>query len=139
MLEAKNPGSMTHIETDSHNCFLYFFMTLGQSIVGFNKLKPIVAVDGTHLKGKYKYKATLFVATCLNGNEQIFHLAFNVRDTKNEQSYTWFFKRFKEAYGEVSDLVFISNRHKGLEKAITTVYPNVHHGHCMYHLRCNVK
>ena len=26
-----------------------------------------------------------------------------------------------------------------MEKAIATVYPNVHHGHCMYHFRCNVK
>ena len=49
------------------------------------------------------------------------------------------FERFKEAYGKVSDLDFIFDRHKGLEKTIATVYPNVHHGHCMYHLRCNVK
>ena len=52
--EQKNPSSMTRIETDSHNYFLYFFMALGQSIAGFNKLRPVVAVDGTHLKGKYK-------------------------------------------------------------------------------------
>ena len=137
MLEQKNPGSMTRIETDSHNCFLYFFMALGQSIAGFNKLRPVVVVDGTHLKGKYK--GTLFVAACLDGNEQIYPLAFGVGDTENEQSYTWFFERFKEAYGEVPNLVFISDRHKGLERAIATVDPNAHHGHCMYHLRCNVK
>ena len=53
MLEAKNSGSMTHIETDSQNYFLYFFMALGQSIAGFNKLRPVVAIDGMHLKGKY--------------------------------------------------------------------------------------
>ena len=39
-------------------------------------------------------------------------------NTENEVSYTWFFQRFKEAYGEVDDLVFITDRHKGLEKAI---------------------
>ena len=49
------------------------------------------------------------------------------------------FERFKEAYGEVSDLVFVSDRHKGLEKVIATMYPNVYHEHCMYHLRGNVK
>ena len=54
MLEAKNSGSMTCIKTDSHNCFLYFFMALGQSIAGLNKLRIVLAVDGTHLKGKYK-------------------------------------------------------------------------------------
>ena len=86
MLEAKNPGSMTRTETDSHKCFLYFFMALGQFIVGFNKLRPIIAVDWTHLKGKYK--GTLFVVAYLDGNEQIYPLALGVGDTKNEQSYT---------------------------------------------------
>ena len=88
---------------------------------------------------KGKYKGTLFVAAYLDGNEQIYPLALGVGDTKNKQSDTWFFERFKEAYGEVSDLVYISDEHKGLEKVIATVYPSVHHGHCMYHLRCNVK
>ena len=77
---------MTRIKIDSHNCFLYFFMALGQSIAGFNKLRSVVAVDRTHLKEKYK--GTLFVATCLHGNEQIYPLAFGVGDTENEQSYT---------------------------------------------------
>ena len=56
---------------------------------GFNKFRPVVAVDGTHLKGKYK--DTLFVVAYLYGNEQIHLLAFDVGDTENEQSYTWFF------------------------------------------------
>ena len=63
---------------------------------------------------KEKYKGTLFVAVCLDGNEQIYPLAFGVGDIENEQSYTWFFERFKESYGEVSNLVFIYDRHKGL-------------------------
>ena len=137
MLEANNPGTITRIETDDENCFLYFFMALGQTIAGFKKVRPVVAVDGTHLKGKYR--GTLFIASCFDGNEQIYPLAFGIADTENEVSYTWFFQRFKEAYGEVDDLVFITDRHKGLEKAIATVYPNAHHGNCMYHLSCNVK
>ena len=96
-------------------------MVLGQSITEFNKLRPVIAVDETHLKRKYK--GTLFVRACLDGNEQIHPLTFGVGDTENEQSYAWFFERFKEDYGEVSNLVFISDKHKGLEKEIATVYP----------------
>ena len=54
MLEANNPGTITRIEMDDENCFLYFFMALGQTIAGFKKVRPVVAVDGTHLKGKYR-------------------------------------------------------------------------------------
>lgn len=137
MLESKNPGTITRLETDADGCFLYFFMALGQSIACFNKVRPVVAVYGTHLQGKYK--GTLIIASCFDGNEQIYPLAFGIADTENEISYTWFFERFKEAYGEVDTLVFITDRHKGLERAIATVYPNAYHGNCMYHLSCNVK
>ena len=137
MLEKNNPGTLTRIETDRDNTFLYCFMALGQSRAGFNKVRPVVVVDGTHLKGKYK--GTLYVAACFDGNEQIFPLAFGIGDTENESSYTWFFERFKEAYGDVDGIAFITDRHKGLERAIAKVYPTAYHGHCMYHLSCNVK
>ena len=52
------------------NVFLYFFMALLQSIVGFNKVRHVVAVDETHLKGKYK--GSLFIASCFDGNVQIY-------------------------------------------------------------------
>ena len=86
MLVAKNLGSMTRINIDNHNCFLYLFMALCQSIVRFNKLRHVVAVDRMYLEEKYK--GTLFFAICLNSNEQIYPLAFSVGDTENEQSYT---------------------------------------------------
>ena len=89
MLEANNPGTITRIETDDENCFLYFFMALGQTIAGFKKVRPIVAVDGTHLKGKYR--GALFIASCFDGNKQIYPLAFGIADTENKILYTWFF------------------------------------------------
>ena len=35
MLEKKNPGTMTHLETDQIGHFKYFFMALGVSIRDF--------------------------------------------------------------------------------------------------------
>ena len=101
-------------------------------MAGFKKLRPVVAMDGTHLKGKYK--GTMFITLCFDGNQQIYPLAFGIADMENETSYTWFFQRFKEAYGEIDDLVFITDRHKELERVNATVYPNAHHGNCTFHL-----
>lgn len=42
-------------------------------------------VEKTYLKGKYK--GTMSMAACFNNNEQIFPLAFDVVDLKNEASY----------------------------------------------------
>ena len=86
MLEANNPGTITCIKTDNENCFLYFFMALGQTIAWLKKVKPIVAIDETHLKGKYK--GTLFIALFFDGYEQIYPLALGIADKKNEILYT---------------------------------------------------
>ena len=136
-METKNPGTITCIEMTDDKCFMYFFMTLLQRIVEFNKVKPVISMDETHLKGKYK--GSLFIASCFDGNEQIYPLAFGIVDTENETSYTWFFQRFKEAYGKIDDLVFITYRHKRLERVIAIVYLNAHHRNCTFHLSQNVK
>jgi hypothetical protein len=65
MLECANPGSVTKLITDSDNHFKYFFLMLHASKVGFlNGIRPVIAVDGTFLKGKFR--GTLFLASCVS-------------------------------------------------------------------------
>nr|XP_028964814.1 PKS-NRPS hybrid synthetase CHGG_01239-like [Malus domestica] len=138
VLEAKNPGTITHIETDENNCFLYCFMSLGPCIRGFRSaIRPVIAVDGTFLKGKYL--GTLFVATCMDGNKQIYPLAFGVGDSENDASWNWFLTKLRGAIGEVDDLVFISDRHESIRKALSTIFPNAHHGACIFHISQNIR
>ncbi|XP_070675801.1 uncharacterized protein [Malus domestica] len=111
VLEAKNPGTITTIETDENNCFLYYFMSLGPCIRGFRSaIRPVIAVDGMFLKGKYF--GTLFVATCMDDNKQIYSLAFGVGDSDNDASWNWFLTKLRGAIGEIDDLVFVSDRHE---------------------------
>ncbi|XP_050111795.1 uncharacterized protein LOC126590369 [Malus sylvestris] len=138
MLESKNPGTITHIETDDNNHFLYFFMAMGAFIRGFRgSMRPVVAVDGTFLKGKYL--GTLFVAVCHDGQNQIYPLAFGVGDSENDASWTWFLTKLRSAIGEVTDLVFVSDRHGSIGKAVQTVFPEAYHGACMYHVAGNMR
>lgn len=81
----------------------------------------------------------MFVDACFDDNEQNFPLAFDVLDSKNEASYTWFFERFKEAYDYVNSLAFIIDRHKGLKNAIAKIYLITYHKNYMYNLSCNAK
>ena len=48
--------------------------------------RPVIAIDGTHLKGKYK--GILFTVTAMDGNDQIFPIAFGVGHLKNDQCWT---------------------------------------------------
>ena len=114
MLEARNPGTVTHIETDDNQCFRYCFMALGASIRGFqSSIRPVVAVDATTLK--HKYSGHLFIAAAMDGNNQIYPLAFGICDGENEAAYIWFFTRFKETFGETENLVFVTDCHKAIE------------------------
>ena len=54
-------------------------MALGGSIKGFSSfIRLVVAVDGITLK--HKYSAYLYIVSALDGNGQIFPVAFEIGD-----------------------------------------------------------
>ena len=87
MLEQTIPGTVTKIQTDSKNRFQYLFMTLSPSINGFlSACRPVISIDATYLKGKYR--GILFVAAAKDGNEQIYPLAFGFTDRETVGAWT---------------------------------------------------
>ena len=89
MLEKENPGTVTKLLMDEKNRFEYAFMSLGPSITGFKECcRPVIVIDGTHLKGKFR--GVLFVAAAKDGNEQIYPIAFGVGDKENDRSWSCF-------------------------------------------------
>ncbi|TXG48698.1 hypothetical protein EZV62_024573 [Acer yangbiense] len=106
--------------------------------IGFTtSLRPVVAVDGTFLKGKNQ--GTMFVACCMDGNNQIYPLAFGYGDSENDASWSWFLTELHDVIGEPLELVIISDRHKSIEKAVRTVFSNSLHGNCIFHLSQNIR
>lgn len=49
------------------------------------------------------------------------------------------FERLKVAIGVPEELVFVTDRHKSIENAISIVFPSASHGICVYHLLNNLK
>ncbi|XP_024041882.1 uncharacterized protein LOC127901820 [Citrus sinensis] len=89
VLTTGNEGTVTHLEQDGDGNFLYYFVALGSSIKGFMQyIRPVIAVDGTHLKGLYR--GSMFVATCLDGNNQLYPLAIGIMDSENNDAWEWF-------------------------------------------------
>ncbi|XP_056850897.1 uncharacterized protein LOC130507068 [Raphanus sativus] len=137
MIKEANPGMHTHYETVDDGRFLYLFMSFGQSVRGFyNTMRRVIVVDGTFLKNKYK--GVLLVATAVDGNYNLYPLAFGVVDSENDDSWGWFFRQLKEVVADSHDLAFVSDRNSSIAKAIATVYPRSAHGICIHHLLTNV-
>ncbi|KAL5543574.1 hypothetical protein UlMin_007358 [Ulmus minor] len=96
MLMDTNPGS-----------FQYLFIAFAASIHGFSYYRPVISIDATHLKGKYR--GVLFTAVCHDANQQIFPLAFGVGNSENDASWTWFLGRVKSVFGVNPALVIVSD------------------------------
>ncbi|KAI9165253.1 hypothetical protein LWI28_010499 [Acer negundo] len=138
VLEQQNPGTITDLQCADDDTFLYFFMSLGSSIRGFRRcMHPVIAVDGTHLKGRFG--GTMFVATAQDGNEQVYQIEFGYGDSENNLSWEWFLECLRGAFGHINDLVFISDRHASIEAGISKVFPYATHTICCWHFCENMK
>ncbi|KAH9800424.1 SWIM-type domain-containing protein [Citrus sinensis] len=117
VLTTANEGTVTHLEQDGDGNFLYYFVALGSSIKGFMQyIRPVIAVDGTHLKGLYR--RSMFVATCLDGNNQLYPLAIRIMDSENNDAWEWFMMKLHEVIGDRPELVIISDRCTAIRKAV---------------------
>lgn len=80
----------------------------------------------------------LFTACTQDADNGIFVLAFGVGDSENIKSWEWFFRRLREAYGNLDELCIVSDGCESIKKAIALVYPDAFHGLCCFHVLANV-
>ncbi|KAK2646652.1 hypothetical protein Ddye_021847 [Dipteronia dyeriana] len=138
VLEQQNPETIIDLQCDENGKFLYFFMSSGASVRGFQRcMRPVITVDGTHLKGRFG--GIMFGATAQDGNEQVYPIGFGYSDSENNLSWEWFLECLKGALGHIDDLVFISDRHASIEVGISKVFPYSTHTICCWHFYENIK
>ncbi|XP_019258190.1 PREDICTED: protein FAR1-RELATED SEQUENCE 4-like [Nicotiana attenuata] len=137
MMRSKNPGTYTNIKIDYNNRFFYMFYTYGSSLSGWNHCRPVIVVDATFLKSKFH--GVLMISVSKDANNQIFPLAFGIAESENNNSYEWYFSELRNAIGSRENLISLSDRHQAIAYAIAKVYPESHHGICIYHLEQNLK
>ncbi|XP_070007502.1 protein FAR1-RELATED SEQUENCE 4-like [Nicotiana sylvestris] len=114
MMRNKNPRTYTNINIDNNNRFVYLFYAYGSSISGWNHFSK-------------------------DANNQIFPLTFGIAESKNNNSYEWYFSQLHNAIGSRENLFFLPDRHQAIAYGIAKVYPESHHGICIYHLEQNLK
>ncbi|XP_009779822.2 uncharacterized protein [Nicotiana sylvestris] len=91
--------------------------------MGFDHCRPIVVVDGSHLKSYYT--GTFISASTLDG-------------AKNDAAWTWFFEQFKIAYSDRENMCIVSDRNESIIKSVSRVYSDVSYFACIWHLWNNV-
>jgi MULE transposase domain/MuDR family transposase/SWIM zinc finger len=142
-LVTSNPGSTVVIERTDDNRFLRLFICYAASASGFAHCRPILGLDGAHLKGKYL--GILLSATATDANGSLFPLAHAIVDVENDNNWLWFatilhdvIQMHAPAFLVPRGLAFVSDRQKGLLEAIELLFPDSPHGYCLRHLYENM-
>nr|KAJ0189856.1 hypothetical protein LSAT_V11C800389420 [Lactuca sativa] len=74
--------------------FRHVFWAFVPFIHGFEHCRPVISIDATHLYGKYNGK--MMIAMGVDGNNQIFSLAFVVVENESYNSWYWFLSHVKK-------------------------------------------
>ncbi|KAL3682825.1 hypothetical protein R1sor_000847 [Riccia sorocarpa] len=100
----------------------------------------MVALDVCHTKNK-KYPTLLFLATIVDGNNQILVLAYGIALVEDRDTWCWFISNLKQCiHGLASpNVLIVSDRQKGLIDAVAEELPANEHIHCTFHLQMNLR
>ncbi|KAE8663759.1 Nucleobase-ascorbate transporter 4 [Hibiscus syriacus] len=114
-----NKSSKDRFETKYRDGrFELLFIAIGAAIRSFiTCMRPVIIVDGAHLKGRYLGVNLLAVA--MNANNGILPIAYGV--------------------GPISNLTIISDRANSIDNVVRRCFPDAFHGLCGVHLYINLK
>ncbi|MQL94571.1 hypothetical protein Taro_027221 [Colocasia esculenta] len=133
-----NPGSILSLEVDPETQrFKRIFICFEASAYGFEVgCRPMLFLDGTHIK-QHRVQGVILAASALNGNNELFTVAYSIADSKTYDNWVWFLQNLKNALLSDRRIAFLSDRGRGLKEAIPDIFPNDHHGYCFQHIMQN--
>jgi hypothetical protein len=114
----------------------------------WQSMRPFLAVDACHCISRYKQ--TLFIAVGVDGDNQILPLCWGIAQGENFQNWLLFLQfvksslydsdNFDEAAAQTrATLVIMSDRQKGLKKALQEVFQGASMAHCAQHIAANIQ
>lgn len=86
-IEQTNPNSVVRLDITSENRFRRVFISYGACAMGFANCRPLLGLDGTHLKTTYR--GILLSAIGIDAKGQLFPIAYAVVDIENIENWFW--------------------------------------------------
>lgn len=136
-IKHEDPGTTVKLKIiDSH--FSSLFVCPSFSRNAWQHLRPFIAVDAAFTKTIYNY--VLMVATGIDANHQTITLAWGIAPLENAVHWQWFIANLSTALGDLNSrgTVIISDRQKGLNKAIEEELPLATEAYCCKHIESNL-
>jgi hypothetical protein len=136
--EAMQKGQVVDISYSPRFHGLFFCVNAAR--VGFLEgCRPFIGLDGYFIK--LTTGAQILAATGRDGNNNIYPIAWAVVAKEDTKNWQWFLEQLKEALGgeqgKFGYYTIMSDRQKGLLKAVSTVFPNSPQRYCLRHIYAN--
>jgi hypothetical protein len=136
--KSANPGTITSFEIKPDGAFDRAFLCPGPLASAFPHCRPMVVVDGCHVRSRYG--GVILSACAHDGDGHVVPLAIALCEVENEDNWRFFFSLLALAVPAVQapGMVVIHDREKGLHNAQEALLPNSHEAICVWHLEKNV-
>jgi hypothetical protein len=133
------------VDNDGHINRLFVCPSIMNNAIRY--ARPVMSLDATHLKSRWK--GVMYVASVKTPCNELFPVAMAImNDNENEDGWTWFLQllltscEFLVMDHPKSTVTrkyytFISDRQKGLIKALQEVFPENHKMFCSIHIARN--
>jgi hypothetical protein len=128
-------GHRAGLEVDSRQKFKRMFVLYQQGLQVFSQYwMRGLQLDGTFIKNATG--GVLLVACVKDGNNSICVVGVSVVSCENEDNWHWFLEKLRE-HLDHDPAFIISDREKGLIKAVDDIFVGVHHAYCFRHIMEN--
>jgi zinc finger SWIM domain-containing protein 3 len=122
-----NPGSAANVVALEDSKFR-FFVAFHASFHGFEHgCRPLLFLEAITAKLNKQWK--LLAAASIEGECDVFPVAFGVVDDASRENWHWFQEQLKSSLSTSQAITFISNGEHGLWDEVSSVFPDSHHGY----------
>ncbi|XP_074355735.1 uncharacterized protein LOC141695386 [Apium graveolens] len=117
------------------------FWSLKAMMDGWQHARPVISIDGTFLKGRYRGK--LFIAMSVDSNNHPFPLCYGLVDEETYENWSWFLQRLRRhVCRQRTGVCIISDRAASIISALrdpqnSLAEPLGIHRFCLLHVRSN--
>ncbi|XP_073128536.1 uncharacterized protein [Henckelia pumila] len=122
-----NPGSIVECDIDLlTKKFRRLFICFHACAVGFVRgCRPLIFLDSTHIKNKYK--GCILVVVSKDANDDLFTIAYAVVDAENDVNWDWFCYHLRSVLLShqcipFDEFTFFSDRHPSIIKAVNQLF-----------------
>ncbi|KAL6888818.1 hypothetical protein ACP4OV_009844 [Aristida adscensionis] len=126
-----NPGSVATVMA-LEDSKLRFYVAFHASLYGFEHgCRPLLFLDVISVRPNKHWK--LLAATSVDGEGDVFPVAFSVVDDESQENWHWFLEQLKVSLPASGEITFISNGKNGLWDEVSLIFPDSYHGYQVNH------